>query len=68
MRGPSAPWASSAGRREIARGRPGADRSLRFQLDHATYRELTSTPDLSAIVTVDRATHTIMGVRFRNRP
>jgi hypothetical protein len=67
--GVSAPWASGAGKRQIARGRPGADGTLRFQFQPGdrTYRELASAPGLSATFVVDRATRTIMGVRFHNR-
>jgi hypothetical protein len=62
-------WADGPGRRQIARGRPGADGTLRFTFapGDRTYRELASAPDLSATFVVDRATRTIMGVRFRNR-
>jgi hypothetical protein len=31
------------------------------------YNELVSAPDLSAIITVDRGSGTIMGVKFLNR-
>jgi hypothetical protein len=69
MRGPGAPWAGGAGRREIARGRPGAAGTLRFQFQPGdrAYRELASAPDLSATFVVDRATSRIMGVKFHNR-
>jgi hypothetical protein len=50
-----------------ARGEPVRDGWLRFQIDHATYRQLAG-DDLSAIVTVDQAAGRILGVRFRNRP
>jgi len=62
-------WASGAGRREIARGKPAADGSLRFKFERgdATYRDLVSTPWLSAIVTVDKSAGSILGVRFRGR-
>ena len=47
------PWANGAGRYQIARGRPGADRSLRFTFPagDAAYRELASAPNLSAFIT-----------------
>jgi hypothetical protein len=56
--------ASAPGRREIARGEPVRDGWLRFKLSDADYRRLSSTPDLAAIVTVDRAAAQILGVRF----
>jgi hypothetical protein len=37
---------------------------LRFQLSDADYRKLVNTPDLSAIVTVDREAGRILGVKF----
>jgi hypothetical protein len=60
-------WAHGAGRREIARGEPVRDGWLRFKLSDADYRRLSSTPDLSAIVTVDREAGRILGVKFRGR-
>lgn len=50
-----------------ARGVAERDGWLRFQLSDTNYRRLTSTPDLSAIVTVDREAGRILGVRFRTR-
>jgi hypothetical protein len=47
-------WAHAPGRRDIARGEPVRDGWLRFQLCDADYRKLVNTPDLAAIVTVDR--------------
>jgi hypothetical protein len=60
-------WAHGAGRREIARGEPVRGGWLRFQLSDADYRKLVNTPDLSAIVTVDREAGRILGVKFRGR-
>jgi hypothetical protein len=62
-------WAHGPGRREIARGRPAGDGTLRFRFrpGDPVYRELVSTPGLSAIVTLDRATSRIMRVRFHGR-
>jgi hypothetical protein len=62
-------WAHSAGRREIARGVPERDGWLRFKFRHddPVYRQLSSMPGLSAIVTVDREAGHILSVRFRNR-
>jgi hypothetical protein len=64
-----APWASGAGQRQIARGVPGADGSLHFQFRRGdpVYKQLVSTPGLSAIITVDRGTSRILGVTFRGR-
>jgi hypothetical protein len=48
-----------------ARGEPVRDGWLRFTFrDNAAYRELVSAPALSAIVTVDRTSSAILGVRF----
>jgi hypothetical protein len=57
-------WAHALGRRDIARGEPVRDGWLRFQLSDADYRKLVNTPDLSAIVTVDREAGRILGVKF----
>jgi hypothetical protein len=67
--GPRIVWAHGLGRREIARGQPVDDGSLRFRFERgdSAYRELVSTPGLAAVVTVDRETAQIMGVRFRGR-
>ena len=59
-------YASGAGR-EGPRGEPVRDGWLRFTIrDERAYQELTSAPDLRAIVTVDRETAQILGVRFRS--
>ena len=50
-----------------ARGEPVRDGWLRFRVDDATYRELAG-PDLAAIVTVDKRSAQIMGVKFLRRP
>ena len=61
--------AHGPGRREIGRGQPGEDGSLRFRFERGdpAYRALVSTPGLAASVVVDRASGRIMGVRFHNR-
>jgi hypothetical protein len=63
-------WAHGAGRREIARGHPAAGGSLRFKFrpGDPNYRKLVREPGPSAIVTVDRKTSSILGVKFRSRP
>ena len=60
-------YAHAPGRREIAKGEPVRDGWLRFQLSDADYRKLAATPDLGAIVAVDRQAGRILGVRFRGR-
>ncbi len=60
-------WAHGAGRRQIARGHPHRDGSLRFKLEPGDYRKLARDPDLSAIVTVDKKTSQILGVKFLSR-
>ena len=57
-------YAHAPGRRDIARGEPVRDGWLRFKVSDADYRRLSSTPDLAAIVMVDRAAARILGVRF----
>jgi hypothetical protein len=47
-------------------GEPLRDGWLRFKVYDATYRELAA-PDLSAIVTVDKRSGRILGVKFRRR-
>ena len=59
--------AHAPGRRDIARGEPVQDGWLRFKLSDADYRQLAG-EGLSAIVTVDRKTSRIPGVKFRSRP
>jgi hypothetical protein len=63
-------WAHGPGRREIARGQPGEDGSLRFQFRRGdpAYKQLVCKPGLAAVVVVDREASRIMGVRFRHRP
>jgi hypothetical protein len=60
-------WAHAPGRRDLARGEPVRDRWLRFKLNAADYRRLSSTPGLAALVTVDRQAGQILGVKFLNR-
>jgi hypothetical protein len=65
--GPRSVWAHAPGRRDIARGEPVRDGWLRFKLSDADYRQLSRTPDLAAIVTVDRQAGQILGVKFLGR-
>jgi hypothetical protein len=62
-------WASAPGAYQIAHGLPGEAGTLKFHFPPgvAAYSELISKPGLTAIVTVDRGTHHILGVRFLNR-
>ena len=61
-------WASGFGQREIAWGQPeGGALRFTFRPDDATWTKLATTPDLSAIVVVDRASKQIMSVSFRGR-
>jgi hypothetical protein len=64
--GPSV-WADGGGKHQIARGHPGAAGTLRFQFGDPAYKELARTPDLAAIVVVDRA-GLIRSIRFLGRP
>ena len=57
-------YASRAGRYQIARAEVVQDAWLRFRLNADDYRKLSSAPDLSAIVTVDKRSADIWGVRF----
>jgi hypothetical protein len=57
-------WAHAPGRREIARGEPVRDGWLRFKLNDADYRRLSSTADLAVICTVDRQAAQILSVKF----
>ena len=61
-------WADGGGKHQIARGHPGADGTLRFTFapGDSAYKELARTPDLAAIVVVDRA-GLIRNVRFLGR-
>jgi hypothetical protein len=62
-------WAHGAGRREIAHGQPadGGALTFTFYSGNDAYSKLVSKPGLVAIVTVDRGTHHILGVKFLNR-
>lgn len=62
-------WADAPDQRQIARGQPEDDGSLRFTFAKGdpVYRALVSTPGLSAIVVVDRANRRIMSVKFHGR-
>src|SRR5215217_9759639 len=60
-------YASGAGR-EGPRGEPVRDGWLRFTIrDERAYQELTSAPELGAIVTVDKDSGRILAVRFLGR-
>ena len=50
-------------------GMPEDDGTVRFRLErgNSLYRQLVSTPGLSGIATVDRASGKILGVGFRGR-
>jgi hypothetical protein len=58
-------WGSGSGR-DIP-GEPVRDGWLRFKFygDDPAYKKLANTPDLGAIVVVDRGTRRILRVRFR---
>ena len=60
--------AHTPSRRDVARGVPALDGSLRFHfpLRDPAYKELVGKP-ISAIVTVDRASGQILGVKFRHK-
>jgi len=57
-------YAHAPGRRDIARGEPVRDGWLRFKLNDADYRRLSSTADLAVICTVDRQAAQILSVKF----
>jgi hypothetical protein len=57
-------YAHAPGRRELARGEPVRDGWLRFKLNDADYRRLSSTADLAVICTVDRQAAQILSVKF----
>lgn len=62
-------WAHGAGKREIAHVLPADGGQLKVHFPVArdsVYGNLISKP-LAAIVTVDRSTHRIRGVKFLNR-
>jgi hypothetical protein len=60
--------AHTPSRRDVARGAPALDGSLRFRfpLRDPAYKELVGKP-ISAIVTVDRASGQILGVKFHHK-
>ena len=61
--------AHTPSRRDVARGAPafdGLSLRFRFPLRDPAYKELVGKP-ISAIVTVDRASGQILGVKFRRR-
>jgi hypothetical protein len=62
-------WADAPGVRRVVHGRPGEGGTLTFHFPPGTagYSELVGKPGLTAIVTADRGTHHILGVRFLNR-
>jgi hypothetical protein len=58
-------YAHSSARRELARGEAVVDGWLRFTFrDDKVYRELSSTPGLYAIATMDRRTEQILSDKF----
>jgi hypothetical protein len=61
-------WAHGAGRREISRGEPAEDGSLRFKFRRGdpAYKELVGTP-MSAVIVVDSWSSSILSVKFRHR-
>jgi hypothetical protein len=61
-------WASAPGARQIAHGVPGEGGTLKFTFhtSQPAYSELVNKPGLSAIITVDRGTSRILGVKFRH--
>jgi hypothetical protein len=65
-------WASAPGARQIVHGLPGEAGTLKFHfpagVGDGVYAKLISKPGLYAIVTLDKGTHHILGVRFLNRP
>ena len=63
-------WASAPGHPRVVHGLPGEGGVLSFHFPPGTagYSELIGKPGLVAIVTVDRGTHHILGVKFLNRP
>jgi hypothetical protein len=70
MRSPAvSPSCSAPGQRQIARGQPGRDGSLRFHFarGNPAYQKLVSNPGLKATIVLDRATATIMNVKFHGR-
>jgi hypothetical protein len=62
-------WGHVGDRREVCQGVPQEDGTVQFRFERGNpvYRELVSTPGLSAIATIDRGTGKIVGVRFRGR-
>lgn len=62
-------WGHVGGRRGVCQGVPQEDGTVQFRFERGNpvYRELVSTPGLSAIATIDRGTGKIVGVRFRGR-
>lgn len=56
-------YALAKGHGTVGKGTP-TNGWLKFHLDDATYRKLTATPGLSAIIVVDCATSEIMSVRL----
>ena len=62
-------WASAPGAYRIVHGLPGEGGTLKFTFHtgQTAYSELVGKPGLAAIVTLDRGTHHILGVKFLNR-
>lgn len=60
-------WASSSAGRQIARGVPsGGSLQFRFSPGQQGFADLVGKPNLSAIITVDRRSAQILGVRLRH--
>ena len=62
-------YAQAPGHSDIARGAPDRDGSLRFKFraGDPVFRELSKSPSLAAIFTVDRREARIWSVRFNGR-
>jgi hypothetical protein len=62
-------WASTPSAYQVVHGGAAENGSLKFHFPAGTagYGELVGKPGLVAIVTVDRGTHHILGVKFLNR-
>ena len=65
---PPTVWAHTPSRREAAQGAIDLDGSLRFHfpLRDPAYKELVGKP-ISAIVTIDKRSGTILGVKFHHK-
>ena len=64
-------WASAPGAYRVVHGLPTEGGQLSFHFPaspHSAYSKLIGKPGLAAIVTLDRNTHHILGVKFLHRP